>query len=56
MVITMVVVAVGVMISVVGVEGESANEGLAVPGRLSSQLSGPQDTLAPDDENKKQLK
>merc|ERR1711863_187465 len=49
------VVAVGVVSLVVGVEGESANEGLAVPGGLGSQLPGPQDTLASDDENKKQL-
>ena len=53
MVVSMVAVSV---ISVVGVEGESPNEGLAVPGRLTSQLSGPQDALASDDENKKQLK
>merc|ERR1711863_143305 len=49
------VVAVGVVSLLVGVEGESANEGLAVPGGLFSQTPGPQDTLPSDDENKKQL-
>ena len=50
------VVAVGMVSLVVGVEGESSNQRLAVPGGSSPQLPGPQDALASDDENKKQLK
>jgi len=57
MVIMMIVMIMMVSIIAVSVEGESADERLAIPGdlRLSSESSGPQDTLTSDHENKKQL-
>ena len=49
---------VAVVVAVVGVEGEAVDERLAVPGLLggSRQSPGPQDGLASDGENEKQLK
>jgi len=58
MVITMVITMVILMVvTVIGVEGEGVDEGLAVPVDLdlTSQFPGPEHALAADDENKKQL-